>query len=145
MSDKTHPFYAGTTFDGHDTFYTDVESKLDKVKASTDRAWLDRVVRDQDSQITVRQAAQRRLRKMGVETQIDPDKPVGFEVVVECCDKMVYIPGAAHNTTATVHRKGSESAARKAGMMRPNAQAIIEVRAFTSKQWDAAFGLKQRM
>lgn len=42
----------------------DAESRLDAVHKSYDRSWLNRVVRDADTQISVRRAAERRLRKI---------------------------------------------------------------------------------
>lgn len=42
----------------------DAGSRLDRVRKSSDRVWLDRVARDRDSQTNVRLAAERRLRKL---------------------------------------------------------------------------------
>jgi hypothetical protein len=42
----------------------DVDSRLSRVHESTDREWLDAVVRDGDVQLRVRMAAKTRLRKL---------------------------------------------------------------------------------
>lgn len=44
--------------------WTDAENRLAIVKRSTDAAWLDQVRRADDVQVSVREAAGRRLRKL---------------------------------------------------------------------------------
>lgn len=42
----------------------DAATRLDRVKVSTDKVWLNRVRRDPNTQANVRHAADRRLRKL---------------------------------------------------------------------------------
>lgn len=72
-------------------------------------------------------------------------KIVGYEVVVECSKGMVYVPGHKANWLDRIHKRGTEQAARRRAMFIPFAQAVVEVIPYTSPEWDAAFGLNQRM
>jgi hypothetical protein len=45
----------------------DAATRLAHVKASTDKSWLNRVMRDSNTQVNVRQAADRRLRKLSAD------------------------------------------------------------------------------
>jgi hypothetical protein len=45
----------------------DATDRLREVKASTDKSWLNRVMRDPDTQANVRHAADRRLRKLSAD------------------------------------------------------------------------------
>lgn len=60
---KQNPFFAGIHL-GHAMLTCDAESRLRLVKASTDAAWLQRVVGLEGVQKTVLQAAERRLKTL---------------------------------------------------------------------------------
>ena len=61
MAYKNHP-WASEQFPG--ALICDAASRLNKIKGSTDRVWLEQVIKHRDTQTTVRLAAGRRLRKL---------------------------------------------------------------------------------
>ena len=70
------------------------------------------------------------------------DRPFGWEVDVESCEFMVYIPGDDRNTVKTFHWRGcSEATARRRGLMKPNAQAVVAVRPVSEAAWIRAYGI----
>jgi hypothetical protein len=66
MKDQTSPWTkpAPAGWPVREVTTCDAATRLDQVKASTDKAWLNRVMRDPDTQANVRHAADRRLRKL---------------------------------------------------------------------------------
>ena len=68
------------------------------------------------------------------------DKPFGWEVDVELCDRMIYIPASDANRIESFHYVGTESNARRKGILKPHARAILVTRSFTYRQWIACFG-----
>lgn len=67
-------------------------------------------------------------------------KPFGWEVDVECCDRLIYIPGSSFNTVLKLHYRGSRSAAKRRAMLKPHARAVIAMRPVTEEQWRRCYG-----
>ncbi len=58
------PWATGASFAGIASRWCDAESRMQKVRESGDAEWLRRVVRCKDTQKTVREAAERRIRRL---------------------------------------------------------------------------------
>lgn len=68
------------------------------------------------------------------------DLPHAWDVEVECCDKMIYIPGYSGNAVKIFTFVGSEQTAKRKAMLKPHAKAVLAARPLTYKCWLAAHG-----
>lgn len=68
------------------------------------------------------------------------DAPHAWEVEVEHCDRMIYVPGYKLNEVKTHCFVGSESNARKKALMKPHAKAVLSTSPLTYRQWLSVYG-----
>jgi len=72
-------------------------------------------------------------------------KPYGWEVFVEFCETMCYIPGAEHNPVKSFPARGSRKPSRTRFLLKKHAKAIVEMRPMSQADFIRAYGLNQRM
>jgi hypothetical protein len=69
----------------------------------------------------------------------------GWDVTVEFCDAMIYIPGLESNRVETFRSRGSRKPSRTRFMLKPHARAIINMKPLSKADFIRAYGLNQRM
>ena len=68
-------------------------------------------------------------------------KPYGHAIKIECCDRMLYIPGSDLNTVHHYRYRGSESVARRKVRLKPNYCAVLSVTPLTQDEWERLYGV----